>query len=117
MGQLAEITSEQEFVAKVLKSPLPVLVDFWGDDCPPCLRMLPRVEELARVYTGRVAVFKMNVFDAPAVPADYGITSIPSFILFKEGEPLEGFTGVMTVSQMAEMLDRQLGPTGDGKAD
>ncbi|MBI2622605.1 MAG: thioredoxin, partial [Candidatus Levybacteria bacterium] len=73
---------------EVLKSNLPVLVDFWAPWCAPCRIVSPIVEELAKEYNGKLQVFKLNVDDNPQTASKYGIMSIPSLLIFKKGQVL-----------------------------
>ena len=90
------IFTDQNFEAEVLKSDLPVLVDFFAVWCGPCSMMAPVVEELAGELEGRVKVGKMNVDENPVTAEKYGIMSIPTLMLFKDGavvKTLQGFRG------------------------
>ena len=90
-----DITKEN-FEQKVLASPVPVLVDFWAPWCGYCLRLGPSVAQVAAEEDGRLAVGKLNIDDAPELAARYGISSIPTLILFKNGQacpPVVGPSG------------------------
>ena len=84
--------TEENFDAEVLGSDTPVLVDFYADWCGPCKMMMPVVEKMAEAYEGKVKVGKLNVDENNAIAAKYGIMSIPSFIVFKNGEVLSSST-------------------------
>ena len=88
--------TDQSFEEEVLKSELPVLVDFFAVWCGPCQMMAPVIEELSKELDGKVKVGKINVDESPVTAEKYGIMSIPTLILFKNGEPvktLQGFRG------------------------
>lgn len=100
--------TEENFDAEVLGSDTPVLVDFYADWCGPCKMMMPVVEKMAEAYEGKVKVGKLNVDENNAIAAKYGIMSIPSFIVFKNGEVLSSNTGAMSQANLAKMLDEAL---------
>ena len=104
---MAEIVlSETSFNEEVLKSPTPVLVDFWAPWCGPCKIMGPIIEEVAKELEGKpVKIGKMNVDDNPETPAKYGIMSIPTIIIFKGGEPVEQMVGVQAKEKLLEKLN------------
>jgi len=88
--------TDQNFEQEVLKSDLPVLVDFFAVWCGPCQMMAPVIEEMAKELEGKVKIGKMNVDESPQTAEKFGIMSIPTLILFKNGEPvktLQGFRG------------------------
>ncbi len=97
--------TEENFETEVLGSNTPVLVDFYADWCGPCKMMMPVVEKMAETYDGKVKVGKLNVDENNALAAKYGVMSIPSFIVFKNGEVLSSSTGAMSQASLAKMLD------------
>ena len=78
--------SDQDFEAEVLKNVQPVVVDFWAEWCGPCKMIAPALEELAGAMDGKVKIVKLNVDENPVTAAKYGIMSIPTLMLFKNGE-------------------------------
>ncbi|HZL73160.1 MAG TPA: thioredoxin [Planctomycetota bacterium] len=76
---------DQAFRSKVLESATPVLVDFFATWCGPCLALAPAIEEIAKEMTGRLTVVKVDVDESPEAASTYGVTSIPTLVLFKEG--------------------------------
>ncbi|MCR5259716.1 MAG: thioredoxin [Desulfovibrio sp.] len=102
---MAEQVSDSTFEASVLKSDLPVLVDFWAPWCGPCRAVGPIVDEVAGEYAGRVRVFKMNVDENPATPTKFGIRAIPTLIVFKNGEAVEQRTGALPKDQIIQLLE------------
>ena len=98
-----ELTNEN-FDAEVLRSELPVLVDFWATWCGPCMMLGPIVAEVATEYAGRVKVGKVNVDNAPELAARYGIMSIPALLLFRKGEVVRTSVGFVKKPDVVAML-------------
>jgi thioredoxin 1 len=83
----------------------PVLVDFWAEWCPPCRRLAPTVDELAGEYDGRVVVAKMNTDDNPETPMRFSVRSIPTLLLFKDGQILEQVVGLVDKNSLKRLID------------
>ena len=107
MANVQEMT-EATFDADVLKSEVPVLVDFWAAWCGPCRMLAPIVEAVAAKYEGKIKVVKVNVDEAPGLATQFGIRSIPTIILFKGGEAAERTVGVQTEDALSTMIDKTL---------
>ena len=100
--------SDAGFEAEVLKSDVPVLVDYWAEWCGPCRMIAPILEEIAKDYAGRVKVAKLNIDENPGTPPKYGIRGIPTLMLFKDGAVAATKVGALSKSQLASFLDGQL---------
>ena len=87
-----------------------VMVDFWAPWCAPCRAVAPTMEALAREYEGRVRFAKLNVDEAPMTAAAYGIRSIPTIALFRDGEPVSAVAGAVPRAMLANLIDEQLQP-------
>ena len=97
--------SDSTFDAEVLKSEVPVLVDFWAEWCGPCRIVSPVVEELAKQYLGKVKVAKVDVDQNQRIAAQYSIRSIPSLYVFKGGKVVEQIVGAVPKHQIVSVLD------------
>jgi thioredoxin 1 len=100
--------TEENFDAEVLKSDIPVLVDFYADWCGPCKMMMPVVEKMAEKYDGKVKVGKVNSDENNQLAAKYNIMSIPSFLVIKNGEVVNSATGAMSADALAKLIDSAL---------
>jgi thioredoxin 1 len=103
--ELMTITDDN-FQSEVLASKEPVLVDFWAAWCGPCKAIGPAVEELAREYKGKIKVGKMDIDAQQGVPQKYGIMSIPTLILFKNGQVADQIVGAVPKNKIDQMLKR-----------
>ncbi len=108
MSANIQYVSDAEFEPKVLKSELPVLVDFWAEWCGPCRMVGPIVEELAGEYEGRAKIGKVDVDNNPNVSMQYGIRSIPSLLVFKGGKVVDQIVGAVPKGHLKKALDAQL---------
>jgi thioredoxin 1 len=100
--------NDTNFEEKVLKSSIPVLVDFWAPWCGPCLAIAPALEELAKDYKGKLTIAKLNVDDNPNTPAVYGVRSIPYLVLLKNGKIVDSIVGAVPKTKLSMMLDKSL---------
>jgi thioredoxin 1 len=107
MSKPVEI-KEAKFHETVLQAQTLVLVDFWAPWCGPCRMVAPIVDELANEYDGRVAFFKINVDDNPKIASQYGVMSIPTLILFKNGQPVSNIVGYRPKAELKKNLDTAL---------
>ena len=102
-----QITDDQ-FESEVIKSSTPVLVDFWAEWCGPCKAIAPTLEEIAGDYDGRLKVVKVDVDENRQSATQYGIRSIPSLLLFKDGAEVDRIIGALPKQQLMEKIDSHL---------
>ena len=100
--------SDTSFDGDVLKSDMPVLVDFWAPWCGPCRSVAPVVDDLATQYKEKIKFAKLNVDESSQVAMKYHVTSIPTFILFKKGEVADRVMGALPRSEFVKFIDRNL---------
>jgi thioredoxin 1 len=100
--------NDENFDDEVLRSDIPVLVDFWAEWCGPCKVVGPTIEALASDYQGKVKVAKLNVDDNPEAAGRFGVRSIPTLIVFKDGEVQQAAVGVKPKRQLAELIEKVL---------
>ena len=111
MGEHTQTLSDNNFDASVIQSKVPVLVDFWAEWCGLCRMIAPTVEALAEDYAGRVTVGKLNVDDNPNTAMKFGIRSIPTLLLFKDGEVVDQIVGLADKTRLQTAIDKTLPAT------
>lgn len=105
--KLINIT-DKSFELEVLKSDIPVLVDFWATWCAPCRAIAPIIEEMAETYAGKIKVAKMDVDENPSTPGKYGVRGIPTLILFKKGEVIDQVVGAVPKNQIKGFIEKAI---------
>jgi len=108
MSENTFIASDQNFEEDVIKSPVPVLIDFWAAWCVPCKMIAPTLDELAKEFDGKMKVGKLNVDENRNTATTYGIRGIPSLLLFKNGEVKEQMVGVHSKQEISDMVSKNL---------
>lgn len=106
-GSVSEIT-DAAFESEVLKSTVPVLVDFWAPWCSPCKSIAPVLDEIAKEFDGRLRVVKLNVDDHPRAPNNYHVRGIPNLIFFKNGAVVDQIVGVVPKDQLVSVINKVL---------
>lgn len=104
MGELLRITSDS-FEEEVIKSPTPVVLDFWGPRCVPCIQLDPFVEDLSKEFAGRVKIAKVIAPEARKLCIDLKVMSLPTFLAFREGEEVQRITGEVSHEAIREMAE------------
>jgi thioredoxin 1 len=107
MGNAVTI-NQANFQSEVLQSDKPVLIDFWAEWCGPCRMVGPVVEELAGEYAGKAKIGKIDVDSNQELAGQFGVSSIPTLLLFKGGKPVNGVVGVRSKADLAKMIDEAL---------
>ena len=97
--------NDTNFESEVLNSDAPVLVDFWAPWCGPCKMIAPVIDELATENAERFRVAKMNIDESPTIPAKFGISAIPTLLVFNKGEVVQRFTGVTAKQELQKALE------------
>lgn len=101
---MEKILTAENFEEIVMGAEVPVLVDFWATWCGPCMMLAPIVEEIAKEYEGKLIVGKVNVDEQPALAAQFGIVSIPTLLLFKDGELTDTMIGYRSKAEIEKMF-------------
>ena len=108
MSQNTAIINEENFEDEVIKSEMPVLLDFWAEWCGPCKMLSPTIDAIADKYDGKVLVGKVNVDDSSSIGQKYGIRGIPTLLFFSNGEVQEQIVGNVAEADISEKLDKLL---------
>ena len=108
MSEFTIDVNEENFESVVMNSDKPVLVDFWAEWCGPCKMLTPTIDALAEEYKDTSSIVKINVDDSPAIATKYGIRSIPSILLFNNGDVVEQRVGAVSKDELASMLDKTI---------
>jgi thioredoxin 1 len=106
-GNVQDVT-DNNFDSEVLKSSVPVLVDFWAPWCGPCKSIAPVLEEIANEYSGKLRVVKVNVDDNPRTPSNYDVRGIPNLIFFKGGSIVDRIVGAVPKDQLVATITKVL---------
>lgn len=104
MAEIIDVT-DSTFDSEVLKSATPVLVDFWAEWCAPCRAIAPVIKEIANEKAGKLKVVKINIDESPQTPGTYGIRSIPTVLIFKNGQVVSQLTGARPKADFEEMVN------------
>lgn len=105
--------TDSTFEEDVLKSSQPVLIDFWAVWCGPCRMVAPVIEELAGDYAGKVKVGKLDVDNNPKSAMNYGVRSIPTILLFKDGDVVDSVIGAVPKKNLVNMIEKHLTPVNN----
>jgi thioredoxin 1 len=101
-----QTATDANFDAECLKSPIPVLVDFWAEWCGPCRALAPLVDQIAEEHHGKLKVVKMNVDENPETPAKYGVRGIPTLILLNNGQLVDQLVGSVPKNKLDQFVTR-----------
>lgn len=101
-------TSDENFEKDVLKNKKPVLVDFWAEWCGPCQQLKVTLGHIAKEYKDKIEIFKINVDENPEIPTKYGIRSLPTMMIFKNGEKKSTKIGALPQNKLEEWIDEEI---------
>ncbi|CAN6439248.1 unnamed protein product [Victoria cruziana] len=104
----ATAVTQSTWKSTVLENDLPVLVEFWAPWCGPCRMIEPIIDEVAKQYVGKLKCYKLNTDDSPQIATDYGVRSIPTVLLFRDGEKKESVIGAVPKSVLVKIIDKYL---------
>lgn len=105
---MANPVTDTDFQTEVLNSDTPVIVDFWGEGCPPCQALLPILEEVSGEMAGKAKFVKMNIYENPEIPTKYGVRGVPTLMVFKNGEMTAARAGGLSKSQLTAWAEEQI---------
>lgn len=103
------VVTDSTFEEQVLQAKLPVLVDFWAEWCPPCKIISPLFDELAKEFAGKIIIGKMNVDENPDVYSHYNVMSLPTVLLFKNGQPVASLVGAKSKQAYTDEIKKAIG--------
>jgi thioredoxin 1 len=108
MGANTKDVTDSSFDSEVLKSKTLVLVDFWAEWCGPCKALAPKLDEVAKEYDGKLVIAKINIDENPNVPGQFGVRSIPTMILFKDGKQVDQIVGNLPKDSIVSVVKGHL---------
>ena len=108
MSENTFVATDQNFEEEVIKSTVPVVIDFWAAWCVPCKMIAPTLDELAQEFAGKAKIGKLNVDENREIAGKYGIRGIPSLLLFKDGEIKDQMVGVPSKQEISNMISKSL---------
>ncbi|MDR4508065.1 MAG: thioredoxin [Candidatus Brocadiaceae bacterium] len=108
MSEDVLVITDANFEEEVTKANIPVLVDFWATWCGPCKQLAPVIQELAKEYAGKAKIGKLDTEENSSIPTKFGITAIPTVIIFKNGKEVSKMVGVKSKKDLKAALDAQL---------